>query len=41
MSDPALLFNSTELPDFEDEDYDHEDGKKIADQLHNHLDSLI
>ncbi len=41
MSDPALLFNSTELPDFEDEDYDHEDCKKIADQLHNHVDSLI
>ena len=41
MSDPALLLNSTELPDFEDKDYDHEDCKKIADQLHDHVDSLI
>jgi hypothetical protein len=41
MSDPVLLFTSTELPGFEDEDYDHEDCKKIADQLHNHVDSLI
>ena len=42
MSDLALLFNSTELRDFEDDDdYDHKDLEKIADQLHDHIDSLI